>query len=134
MSPRRDLAVEADPELDSRGPQPELVVTHPRGGISVVEVRCELDMQTAPALAHLLVQELSAGCRALVVDLRGCEFLGSSGLAALVEGKHRADSRSTSMVLAATNRSAVRALQVTGLESMFETYPSTDDAVSALNG
>jgi anti-anti-sigma factor len=102
--------------------------------MSVVDVRCELDMQTAPALTHLLVQEITADCRGLIVDLGGCEFLGSSGLAALLDGKRRAESTSTTMVLAGMNRIAIRALQATGLESMFQTYSTTDDAVSALSG
>jgi anti-anti-sigma factor len=86
--------VVSDPQLDSGGQQPELTVTHPRPGLCVIEVRCELDMLTGPSLTQLLLQELGGECRGLIVDMSGCEFLGSSGLAALLEGKQQADSTS----------------------------------------
>jgi anti-sigma B factor antagonist len=127
------LAVVADPQLDSGAQQPELTVIHPRAGLCEIEVRCELDMLTGPSLTQLLLQELGDECRGLIVDMSGCEFLGSSGLAALLEGKQQADSTSIPIVLAGMNRIATRALQATGLESMFRTYPSAEEAVSALS-
>lgn len=122
----------ADPVAGSADQQPELAVTYPQDGICVLAVHCDLDMQTAPSFAQLLTQELGAGNRALVVDLSGCEFLGSSGLAALVEAKHRADSTSTSLLLAGLNRVASRALEATGLESLFTTHTTVADAISSL--
>lgn len=126
----------ADPqlELDSGGEQPELRVTHPRAGLCVIEVRCELDILAGPSLTRLLLQQLRGECRGLIVDLSGCEFLGSSGLSALLEGKQQADRTSIPIVLAGMKRIAARALQVTGLESMFPTYPSAAAAVTALSG
>jgi anti-sigma B factor antagonist len=129
----RGLAVVAVAQLDSGGEQPELTVTHLQPGLCVIEVRCELDMLTGPSLAQLLLQELGGECRGLIVDMGGCEFLGSSGLAALLEGKQQADSTAIPIVLAGMNRIATRALQATGLESVFRTYPSAEEAVSALS-
>jgi anti-anti-sigma factor len=113
--------------------QPELAVTYPEDGICVLAVLCDLDMQTAPTFAQLLTQELDNGCRALIVDLSGCEFLGSSGLSALVTGKDRADSSATSLVLSGLSRVAARAIEATGLDSVFTTYASTDIAISTLS-
>jgi anti-sigma B factor antagonist len=126
--------VVVNPELGEGGQRPELTVTHLRERLCLIEVRCELDMQTGPSLTQLLVQELSGGCQGLIVDMSGCEFLGSSGLAALVEGKQQADSTSIPIVLAGLNRIAARALAATGLESMFQTYPSAEVAVLTLSG
>jgi anti-sigma B factor antagonist len=124
----------ADAQLDSGGQQPELTVTHPRAGLCVIEVRCELDILTGPSLTQLLIQELSGECRGLIVDMSGCNFLGSSGISALLESKQQADTTSVPIVLAGMNRIASRALQVTGLESMFPIYPSAAAAASALSG
>jgi anti-sigma B factor antagonist len=124
----------ADAQLDSGGQQPELTVTHPRAGLCVIEVRCELDILTGPSLTQLLIQELSGECRGLIVDMSGCNFLGSSGISALLESKQQADTTSVPFVLAGMNRIASRALQVTGLESMFPIYPSAAAAASALSG
>lgn len=124
----------ADPQLDSGGEQPELRVTRPRAGLCVIEVRCELDILAGPSLTQLLLQELSGECRGLIVDMSGCEFLGSSGMSALLEAKQQADSMGIPVVLVGMKRIAARALQVTGLQSMFPTYPSAEEAVSALRG
>jgi anti-sigma B factor antagonist len=124
--------VVADPQVGSGGQQLELTVTHLPAGLCVIEVRCELDMLTAPSFRELLLQELGGECRGLILDMSNCGFLGSSGLSALLEGKQQA--ASIPIVLAGLTRISARALQVTGLESMFPTYPSTAAAVSALVG
>lgn len=123
------MAVES---LGNGGEQPELSVAYPAEGVCVVGVRCELDMVTAPSLTQLLTQELAAGHRAVVVDLAGCGFMGSSGLAALVEARDRATERSTTLALAGLTRTVARALEATALAPLFDTYPSADEAVAAL--
>ena len=110
------------------------MVTRPRNGVGVVEVRCELDMLTAPSLTQLLAQQLAQGCQVLVVDLGGCDFLGSSGLAVLVEARERAINTSTRLALAGLTRITSRALQATAIEGLFDIYPSAGDAVAALGG
>lgn len=119
---------------DERGQRPELVARHPNDGICVLEVRCELDMLTAPPLKQLLLDELSTGCRALVIDLTECEFIGSSGLAALGEGRERANSTSTRVVLAGVRHIASRVLQLTGMAPLFDIYATASDALSAVGG
>ena len=91
-------------------------------------------MLTGPSLTGLFDRELHGGCRGVVVDLGGCSFLGSVGLAALVAGLQRADELGVPLVLAAVPRIAARALEVTGLASMFTSYPSGNDAAVALEG
>ena len=90
-------------------------------------------MLTGPSLVALLVQELDGDCRGLIVDMSGCEFLGSSGLAALVEGKRRADSTAppVPVVLAGVSRIASRALEVAGLQPLFASYASAEEATAA---
>jgi anti-sigma B factor antagonist len=91
-------------------------------------------MLTAPSLTESLAQQFTRGCQILVVDLSGCDFLGSSGLAVLVEARERAIETSTSFALAGLNRIASRALQATGIEGLFDIYPNAGDAVAALGG
>jgi hypothetical protein len=50
--------VVADPQLGSGGQQPELTVTHLAAGLCVIEVRCELDMDTGPSPTRLFLQEV----------------------------------------------------------------------------
>jgi len=134
MSSRRETRVVADPESGSAGQGADLVVTRPRSGSSVVEVRCELDMLTAPSLTRVLGQQFAEGCQVLVVDLSGCEFMGSSGLAVLVETRERANDTSARLALVGLTRITSRALRATGIEGLFSIYPSAAEAVAALDG
>lgn len=119
--------------LDNGSEQPELSVVYPAEGICVIKVHCELDMVTAPSLTQLLAQELAADQRAVVVDLSGCGFLGSSGLASLVEARERATVRGITLALAGLTPITARALEATALKPLFDTYPTVDDAVAALS-
>jgi anti-anti-sigma factor len=92
-----------------------------------------LDSATALAFELLLIQELDEGRRALVIDLSGCEFLGSMALATLVHAKHHAERTATALTLAGMNRIIARTLYATGLEPLFNVYPSAAEAVEALS-
>jgi anti-anti-sigma factor len=100
----------------------------------VIEVRCKLDILGGPSLTQLVLQR--AQWRVPRSDRRHerMRVLGSSGMSALLEAKQQADSMAVPIVLAGMKRIAARALQVTGLQSMFPTYPSAEEAVSALSG
>jgi anti-sigma B factor antagonist len=53
-------------------------------GCTVVEVRGDLDMATAPQLRESLQQRVNVGDRQVVVDLSGVGFMDSSALGVLV--------------------------------------------------
>jgi anti-anti-sigma factor len=109
-----------------------LPVTRPLTGLAVLEVRCELDALNVPALSDLIRQLLDEDGRALLVDLYSCPFMGSAGLAALVEAADRAEATATRFGLVRPNRIASLALATTGLDSHFATYPSVTAAVVEL--
>ena len=53
-------------------------------GRALVRLAGELDMSTVPILEERLRQALAGGGRQLVVDLRGLDFMNSTGLTLLV--------------------------------------------------
>jgi anti-anti-sigma factor len=106
-----------------------LLVTRPLTGLVVIEIRCELDALTVPTLGRLISELLDEGCRALLLDLYSCPFLGSAGLAALVEGHDHATKVGTRFGLIRPSAIGARALATTGLDSHFETFPSITAAV-----
>jgi anti-sigma B factor antagonist len=116
----------------SGGSTPELTVEDVGGGIEVVRVSGEVDMLTAPELAKLMRSQIEAGCRALVVDLSRTEFLGSSGLAALVEAEQLAGVKTRMVLAGPVNRTVARALELAGLDGRFGRYAGVDEAVVAL--
>lgn len=119
---------------DSDSNQPaQLAVAQITDKISVITVSCELDMATTPAFGQLLTQELDNGHPVVLVDLSGCEFMGSSGLAALISAREHATHTGTLLALAGLTRTVTRALQATNLEPLFTIYPTLSDAQTALS-
>lgn len=109
----------------------ELRVRRPRPGQTVLEVSGELDMATAPQLARALDELGSAADRVLLVDLAGVGFLGSSGLAVLVN-LHRELEPGRLLRIVAPSREAYRAFAVTGLAGELPLYRSYEEALATL--
>ena len=78
-------------------------------GTVTVTVVGEVDTFTAPVLRSSLDSQLEQSPRELVIDLSGVQFLGSAGLAVLVETQKSARSRDVGLRLIATTRAVTRA-------------------------
>ena len=98
--------------------------------VHVLHVVGELDTMTAPLLAVRLAEQQSAVSK-LVVDLSEVSFLGSAGLAALVEARDAADRRGGQLLVVPGSRIAKRALEATGLLSLFTVADDVPEALSA---
>ncbi|MGH3915584.1 MAG: anti-sigma factor antagonist [Pseudonocardiaceae bacterium] len=94
----------------------------------------EVDLASSPLLRrHAMAQLYQAPCL-LVLDLRGVDFLGSSGLAVLVDLRAEAKRRGIKLRLVATSRVVLRPLVATGLIKLFDldtTDTSADPAETA---
>jgi anti-sigma B factor antagonist len=66
-------------------PQPFSFDTEVRGSLTVLRLKGELDMGTAPALTDALHRLQHEGAHEIVVDLRELSFLDSMGLSALLQ-------------------------------------------------
>src|SRR3982751_5600814 len=88
-------------------------------GTVTVTVVGEVDTFTAPVLRSSLDGQLEQSPKELVIDLSGVQFLGSAGLAVLVETQKAARSRDVGLRLIATTRAVTRPLEVTGLIDLF---------------
>ncbi|MCV2487946.1 STAS domain-containing protein [Geodermatophilus sp. YIM 151500] len=88
-------------------------------GAVTVTVVGEVDTFTAPVLRTSLDTQLEQQPRELVIDLSGVQFLGSAGLAVLVETQKAARARDIGLRLIATTRAVTRPLEVTGLIDLF---------------
>jgi anti-sigma B factor antagonist len=104
------------------------VVEHGEGA-RVLHVVGEVDTLTAPMLRARLDEHL-ADTDLLVLDLTDVTFLGSAGLAVLVAAKDEADRLDHRLRLVPGSRIVVRALEATGLLSLFELADTTADALA----
>lgn len=100
-------------------------------GHSIVVVSGDLDHYSVPALRDKL---LPAGEDLpeprIVVDLAGLRFIDSAGLGLLVEAYKRNRSAGGSFALTAVPWSVRRVLQVTGLDTVFRSYESVEEALA----
>jgi anti-sigma B factor antagonist len=102
------------------------------GGVAVVRLAGELDMQTVPAATLELDNALQGKPAGLVVDLTGLTFLASAGLALLAAVSEKAEQASVTLRLAADSRVVLRPLQITGLDAGFDIRDSLPAALDGL--
>lgn len=100
-------------------------------GIAVLTVRGEVDLATVPALEAAIDDALAAQPAALVVDLSAVEFLASAGLQTLVTTQERVRA-SAHFAVVAEGAATSRPIQLTGLDEIFELYPTRAEALSAV--
>ena len=103
------------------------VVTHGPDA-TVVHVGGEIDTLTAPVLRQKLDDHLPT-VPLLVLDLSDVTFLGSAGLAVLVAAKDDADRRGHRLRLVCGSRIVTRALEATGLLSLFDVADGVPEAL-----
>lgn len=103
-----------------------------RGSAVVVLVRGELDLATVPVLRERLdtIDEASATPSPLVVDLSGVTFIGSAGLALLVDLHNKCKERDIPLAIVATGSVVPRAIQVTALDQVFAVHTTVDEAIA----
>lgn len=98
----------------------------------VIHVVGEIDTLTAPVMRERLDEQLAA-VPLLVIDLTDVTFLGSAGLAVLVAAKDEADRRRHTLRLVPGSRIVTRALEATGLLSLFDTADGVPQALAKVS-
>jgi anti-sigma B factor antagonist len=89
-----------------------------RDGTTLVLLRGDLDLATAPDLRETLIEVIDEGAR-IVIDMVAVEFLDSAGLGILVGGLKRARSRGGDLELVCSNSEVLKPLELTGLDRVF---------------
>jgi anti-sigma B factor antagonist len=103
--------------------------TQARGDASVLALRGEIDVYTAPRLRQAIVDLVDGGAKRIVVDMEKVDFLDSTGLGVLVEGLKRVKTREGSLSIVATQDKILKIFDITGLNKAFPIHPSVDDAL-----
>lgn len=106
-------------------------------GVRVITVRGELDLSTAPSLEAPLEEAVATGDASVLVDLSGCEFIDSTGIALIVRAWQRLDrsadgNGSGRLVICSGNDQVRRVLEITGLELSIPIHEDREDALTAL--
>lgn len=114
----------------------EVKVGDPEQGVQAISVRGELDLSTAPELEGPLEQTLENGKGSVLIDLTGCEFIDSTGIALIVRAWQRLQSgeNGRALVICSQNDQVRRVLEITGLELSIPVHATRDEALTALTG
>ena len=102
-----------------------------QNGIAVLKVGGDIDLATVPALEAAIDEALIPRPTGLVIDLSAVGFLASAGLQALV-ATHNNVSQSAQFAVVANSAATSRPIQLTGLDQIFELYPTLDEALTAV--
>lgn len=100
-----------------------------RGSAVVVTVRGELDLATVPVLRDRLDSMAPGAPSPLVIDLSAVTFIGSAGLALLVDMHNKCSERGTSLAVVAAGTVVPRAIQVTALDQIFAVHATVEAAL-----
>jgi anti-sigma B factor antagonist len=91
-----------------------------RDGMTRLRPRGELDMSSVPILEEKLREARDGGGRRLVVDLRGLEFMDSTGLTMLTRWGRGADNDGYDLALIRGDDRVHRLFEITGMASYFK--------------
>lgn len=103
-------------------------------GCTVVAVRGEVDLATAPALKSRLLELVSAGVTEIVVDLTATDFLDSTGLGAVVAAYKRVRAHDGHLKLVATAARVKRVFEITNLNRVVPICGSIEEACAESAG
>jgi anti-sigma B factor antagonist len=106
------------------------IETGESGDASVLTLRGEIDVYTAPRLRQAIIDQLEKGTRNLVVDLRKVDFLDSTGLGVLVGGLKRVKTQEGALSIVVTQEKILKIFEITGLHKVFPLHDSVEAAVA----
>ncbi len=98
-------------------------------GATVLTVRGEVVVYTAPKLREKLVELVAQGRYRIIVDLEAVDFLDSTGLGVLVGGLKRVRGHDGDLALVCTHQRILKVFEITGLTKVFSIHNSIDAAL-----
>jgi anti-sigma B factor antagonist len=101
-----------------------------RPGCREIQVEGELDLAVAQQLADALTRA-KRECRHLLIGLEGCEFIDSTGIAAIVHAHNELAESGGQLVVCGPRAQVLRVLSITGLTANGMVFESTEEALAA---
>jgi anti-anti-sigma factor len=109
-----------------------VLTTGVRRGATVLSCSGEVDMTSVVALRTEVGAVLDRRPPALVIDLVGVRFFGSSGISALVAAQEHANRAGVPLGVVAVGRPVLRPLEATTVDRVLTLFASVDEAVDAM--
>ena len=100
---------------------------------SVVQVKGELDLTTAPRLKWMLHDLIEAGRTTHVVDLNETTFMDSTALGVLV-AVNRSLEEGMRLVIVCARSNVLKIFELSGMDGVFTIVPTLDEALQDARG
>lgn len=100
-------------------------------GCRDIQIEGELDLAVAAQLDEAL-DEAAAECSRVLVGLRGCSFIDSSGIAVILRAHSRMAEDGNRLAIYAPIDQVQRVLSMTGLTANGLVFGSAEEAIAAL--
>ena len=104
-----------------------LVDTHTTGRAATLTLSGELDLVSSPVLERALAPMLDSDAELIIVDLRGLDFMDSTGLHVLVQAHQQLHDAGRRLALVRARDHVQRLFDLTGLSETMTIVDSPDD-------
>jgi anti-sigma B factor antagonist len=106
------------------------VTVSDRSGVTILSPSGEIGYHEAPILQTAIKSAYGKNPRKLVVDLKGVSYMGTPGLATLVEGLQISKKINTPIVLSGLNERVMAVFEIARLNTVFKITKDVDEAVA----
>lgn len=101
------------------------------GEVSLVEVSGRIDSSNANELGAALMKEINDGWVQIVLDLSGVAYMSSAGLREIVSALRAVRHGTGDVRIAKPSGRVQEVLEMAGLDTIFQIFPSQTDAVGS---
>jgi anti-sigma B factor antagonist len=116
--------------VEGAGTDFEVSIDEHAEGYSIIAVRGEMDLHTAPKLQYAIERSAgNQGVGAVVVDMAEVAFMDSTALSSLMRSKDALEQQGISLRLAAPSKAVERIFSVTGFQDYFDIFSSREAAI-----
>jgi anti-sigma B factor antagonist len=102
-------------------------------GVLTLAIEGELDLATAPQVREPLEASIDGGTTRVVVDLRTCGFIDSTGLGILLRAAKRLEELDGGMALVSTDPQIRRLLELTMIDRTIPVFETREQALTGLD-
>lgn len=103
----------------------------PVENVTLVEVSGRVDSMNASELGEALMREIDGGSVQLVLDLSAVTYMSSAGLRELMAAYRKVRPMEGDVRIAQPSERVLDVLELSGLDTIFQIYPTRTDAVSS---
>jgi len=102
-------------------------------GCRDIQIEGELDLAVAGQLDEVLTNAIGE-CSRLLVGLKRCDFIDSSGIAVILRAHNRMEGDGNRLAVYAPTDQVLRVLSMTGLTSNGLVFDSAEEALAEIGG